>query len=197
MPGTTPTRHRLQKNRLAQNPQRTTNLARHVRTLLPLALGKPEPLGEGRMQLPGWRWARKNRCWMKDFVVSLRTSVKEKYNRRYQRGHEWQSHWSYRGQVPKSLPRKPVQKAYGIAPPQRSSLTNRIINRLKGALGVATLIPFCLLVGCEHGPAPTPAGGVSVGDGTGSCTIFIVEHQGYKFAVAVGYNKCAIVQLKD
>ncbi len=39
-------------------------------------------------------------------------------------------------------------------------------------------------------------GGTEVSDSGGSCTIYIVEKDGYKFAVAVGYEKVSIVQIK-
>ena len=38
--------------------------------------------------------------------------------------------------------------------------------------------------------------GTEVSDSGGSCTVFIIEKDGYKFAVAVGYQKVAIAQIK-
>ena len=53
------------------------------------------------------------------------------------------------------------------------------------------------LNGCTGGVKENKTnGGTEVSDSGGSCTIYIVEKDGYKFAVAVGYSKVAITQIK-
>lgn len=65
------------------------------------------------------------------------------------------------------------------------------------AVAVACSAWLCLMVGCSKGVTKDSGGGVTVSDGNGSCTVYIVEKDGYKFAVAVGYYKCAITQIKE
>jgi len=38
--------------------------------------------------------------------------------------------------------------------------------------------------------------GTLVSNGTVECTVYIIEKDGYRFAVAVGYNSCSITQIK-
>ena len=55
------------------------------------------------------------------------------------------------------------------------------------------------MIGCDnHTPVVSNNnGGTVVSDGFGSCTVYIIEKQGHKFAVAVGIQKCSIVEIKD
>jgi hypothetical protein len=53
------------------------------------------------------------------------------------------------------------------------------------------------LASCGGGTAPSDIpGGTRVSDENRSCTVFIIEKDGHKFAVAVGLNKCAITQIR-
>ena len=65
------------------------------------------------------------------------------------------------------------------------------------AVAVACNAWLCLMVGCSGGVTKKSDGGGSVSDGQASCTVYIVEKDGHKFAVAVGYHKCAITQIKE
>ena len=67
----------------------------------------------------------------------------------------------------------------------------------KAGLLFAEVSLLCLMVGCSGGVKKESDGGVTVSDGEGSCTVYIIEKDGYKFAVALGYSKCAITQRKE
>ena len=54
---------------------------------------------------------------------------------------------------------------------------------------------ICLLglTGCDGSSVqPDGSGGIKVEDGVGSCSVRVIEIEGAKYVVAVGYKKCAI-----
>jgi hypothetical protein len=70
------------------------------------------------------------------------------------------------------------------------------LNYKSGLLAVLCIAWICLTTGCEKGTKNESDGSVRVANGDGACNVYIVEKDGYRFAVAVGYNKCAITQIK-
>lgn len=63
---------------------------------------------------------------------------------------------------------------------------------------VFVILTSLCLVNCGDGGVThnTNSGGTRISDGNGSCTVFIIEKDGYKFGVAVGTQKCSIVQIR-
>ena len=59
------------------------------------------------------------------------------------------------------------------------------------------LLLSLIATGCEDGVSEevTSNGGTEVHGSGGGCTVYVVEKDGYKFAVAVGHYKCGITQI--
>ena len=59
------------------------------------------------------------------------------------------------------------------------------------------LFPLVLSTGCDDVDKElTSKNGTRIGDRSGSATVYIFEKDGYKFAIAVGINKCSLIHLK-
>ena len=77
-------------------------------------------------------------------------------------------------------------------------MKNRRLMRRIGEVGLlfAAVVLLCIMPGCSDVKNKKDAG-TYVSDGFGNCTVYIIEKDGYKFAVAVGDGTCAICQIKE
>jgi hypothetical protein len=63
--------------------------------------------------------------------------------------------------------------------------------------GTAAVCIALAMVGCSNGVSKESDGSVRVSHGLDSCRVYVVEKDGYKFAVAVSAYSCAITQIKE